>query len=109
MKNIKPLYNNRENNNAREFSMDFRRFQYLNNCFELYSKNPLNTSSKDLRLMLNNIIILYNVFNRSTNDLLKTYIKLEYYPFLNSFLFVLGNIDSSPVDNNLVEILKKVL
>lgn len=93
----KHLYNNGENNTAREFSTDIRRFKILNEWFESYSYDPLKSTARDIRLMLNNIIILFNVFGKSTNDLLQTYIKHEYHPLLNSFLFALGN---STIENN---------
>lgn len=48
-----------------EFLSDFNRFKYLKKLINKYLNDEKEDYSKTFRLILNHIIIIYNVFNKS--------------------------------------------
>lgn len=75
--------------NEKEFNIDLRRFTYILRALNIYrNKNILKE-----RIILNHIIILYNVFGDITTDLL--IFKLKKYPIeLKTFLLYLHRLPS---------------
>ena len=69
-----------------EFQEDLNRFRYLKRLFYKYSE----TGDLKIRLMLNHIIIIYNVFGSFATELLFFKLK-EYWPQLKPFVVALGN------------------
>lgn len=99
-----------------EFQKDLDKFAYLNKLFKrFYDKEDLNT-----RLILNHIIILYNVFEtESCTEMLFYKTKQEYWHGLKTFLTYLSfmkekiscvNILDSdlPIDETIVTELRKI-
>lgn len=69
-----------------EFKSDFKRFSYLGRLFRRYKK----TGELRERLILNHLVILYNVFGvEPTTRLLFFYIRSSEYPILKTFLIFL--------------------
>jgi hypothetical protein len=69
-----------------EFRSDFKRFSYLGRLFRRYKK----TGELRERLILNHLVILYNVFGAEpTTRLLFFYIRSSEYAILKTFLLFL--------------------
>ena len=99
-----------------EFLDDLKRFKYLKRLFVKYEE------SDDLkeRLILNHLIILYNVFNDAATPML--FLKLKgYYHLLKPFLILLGRLPNKvligselihttdiKMDLNIVDTLRKI-
>jgi hypothetical protein len=112
-------YDNPQYYDTIEFSDDLNRFKYLKRLFNRYQE----TGELRERLILNHLIILYNMFGVATTKLL--FFKLEgYYEYLKPFLVLLNQmpevvygigIENKTVydknivsDPNIVEILQKI-
>src|SRR5208282_1642093 len=71
----------------KEFNEDLKRFKYLK---RLYNRYRIQKDLKE-RLILNHIVILFNVFGNSTTRLL--FFKLKgYYSILKPFLVMLNRL-----------------
>jgi hypothetical protein len=82
------VYNNPQCSNVEEFCDDLNRFKYLNRLFKRYTDN-----NEDLqeRLILNHLIIIYNVFGIEGGHKLTFFkIKREYWKVLKTFLIYLN-------------------
>jgi len=108
-------YDNSQCTNLKEFEEDIKRFSYLKKLFFRYHQN------NDLkeRLILNHIIILYNLFGLITTDLLFFKIDKEYWSTLITFLIFLDKMpDEIPefniklsnciIDKSLLNLLKEL-
>ena len=70
----------------KEFASDYRRIKFIRSLFKRY----ITTGILKERLILNHLIILYNVFGvEATTRLLFQRIDKEYYPQLKTFLVYL--------------------
>jgi|TARA_B100000035_G_scaffold210548_1_gene180230 hypothetical protein len=69
-----------------DFDEDMKRFKYLKRLFKRY----LNGSGLRTHLILNHLIILYNVFGEATTPLLFFRLEREYWPAIKSFLLFLN-------------------
>jgi hypothetical protein len=80
-------YDNAQCYDREEFYDDLKRFKYLKRLFVKYEEsNELRE-----RLILNHLIILYNVFNDAATPML--FLKLKgYYHYLKPFLILLGRL-----------------
>jgi hypothetical protein len=92
-----------------EFLDDLNRIKYVKRLLNKYiDKGELRE-----RLILNHIIFLCNVFGpEATVIMLRFKVEDEFHPTLNAFLTYLKyctSDDTDPVDNNLLEILKKTV
>ena len=82
------VYNNPQCSNVEEFCDDLNRFKYLNRLLKRYSDD-----NEDLqeRLILNHLIIIYNVFGIEGGHKLTVFkIKREYWNTLKTFLIYLN-------------------
>jgi len=108
-------YDNTQCYDTEEFYDDLKRFKYLKRLFGKYEE----TGELRERLILNHLIILYNVFGDITTDML--FYKLNgYYSYLVPFLILLHRLPDKvnigtivytsdiPIDNNIVEVLRKI-
>lgn len=79
-------YENPQSVTREDFDEDMKRFKYLKRLFKRYLK------SHDLRthLIINHIIILYNVFGEAATPLLFFKLEREYWPLLKTFLLFLN-------------------
>lgn len=108
-------YDNPQCYDTEEFYDDLKRFKYLKRLFGKYEE----TGELRERLILNHLIILYNVFGDIATKML--FYKLEgYYSFLIPFLVLLHRLPDKvnvgkiiytsdiPMDNRIVEVLRKI-
>lgn len=112
-------YDNPQCHDTVEFYDDLKRFKYLKRLFGKYQES----GELRERLILNHLIILYNVFGDNATRML--FLKLnDYYPYLKPFLVLLGympdkvtNIGEEgiviyssdiPMDQNIVNVLRKI-
>ena len=89
-------YDNPQCCNVEEFNDDLKRFVYLKKLFSRYQQNL------DLKenLILNHLIILYNLFGDKATNMLFFKIDKEHWEFLATFLVYLNRMpDSLPQYN----------
>ncbi len=108
-------YNNPECSGIEEFHEDLNRVKYLKRLFGKYK----NTGTLKERLMLNHIIILYNVFPIvPATRILFHRIEEEYHCELKTFLVFLGNLPTNiipeadlisiPLDQRIINKLRNI-
>ncbi len=108
-------YDNPQCHDTVEFFDDLKRFKYLKRLFGKYEE----TGELRERLILNHLIILYNVFGEHATKML--FFKLEgYHSYLKPFIVMMGFMpekvqlvetiyDSSiPMDQHIVDVLRKI-
>jgi hypothetical protein len=109
-------YDNPHCSDIAEFEEDLKRFQYLRKLFSRYKQ----TGELKERLILNHLIIVYNVFGLEATSML--FMKLEdYHECLKPFIVYLNympiyiNYDSKQIysetiasDQHVIEILKRI-
>lgn len=79
-------YDNPSCHEVSEFEEDLKRFQYLRKLFNRYKQ----FGELRERLILNHLIILYNIFGYGTTNML--YLKLEgYHEYLKPFIDYLNH------------------
>lgn len=95
---------------AEEFYNDMKRFMYLKRLFFRYA----NGGSVPERLILNHLIVLFNVFDvQPTLRMLEYQIEDRYWPALKPFLIFLNYIKNDQytditMDQNVVDKLRKI-
>jgi hypothetical protein len=102
-------YDNPQCHTLEEFEEDLKRFLYLRKLLNRYKRD----SDLKERLILNHIIVLYNVFGDALTDMLFFKIEKEYWSALVTFLVYLNRIPEDryidiPLDLNIVSILRKI-
>lgn len=108
-------YDNAQCHNTEEFFDDLKRFKYIKRLFGKYEES----GELRERLILNHLIILYNVFGNETTKML--FLKLKgHYHYLKPFLVLMNRmpdkveidtvIYSSDIvmDLNIVNVLRKI-
>lgn len=81
-------YDNPQCHSVAEFEEDLKRFLYLKKLFTRYQQN------NDLRerLILNHIIVLYNIFGEAATQMLFYKVEQKYWSTLVTFLVYLGRM-----------------
>lgn len=108
-------YDNPQCTTIEEFEDDLKRFIYLRKLLARYS----NGGDLKERLILNHIIVLYNVFGIIATDFLFYKIEKEYWNILATFLIYLDKMpDTLPefniklsdivVDQHIIKILRNI-
>lgn len=111
-------YDNPQCFDIEEFNDDLKRFAYLKRLFGKYHEG----GELKERLILNHIIILYNIFGINTTKMLFFKIDEEYYKYLKPFLILLGYMPEAiikldgeitrnsdiPMDPHIVNRLRKI-
>lgn len=96
-----------------EFNEDLNRFKYIKRLFSRYR----DTGELKERLILNHIIILYNLFGVEATTRMLFFKLPEYYPYLKPFLLMLNYLpkqvdyvhtDEIVMDMGVVERLRKI-
>lgn len=110
-------YDNPQCLDMEEFQDDLKRFTYIKRLLGKYDEY------RDLkeRLILNHLIILYNIFGVHTTKMLFFKIDERFYSYLKPFLILLGYMPDRiqinnrtiinsdiPLDTNIVEALRKI-
>jgi hypothetical protein len=105
-------YENPQSVTREDFEEDIKRFKYLKRLLRKYLKGgELRT-----HLILNHIIILFNVFGDATIPLLMYKLEMEYWSALKTFLVFLdrypefndGSLHEVDVDMDILNELEKV-
>jgi hypothetical protein len=103
-------YNNPECLDIEEFKEDLARFKYLKRLLRRYEL----ADDLQIRLILNHIIVLYNVFGiESANKMLWYKIEPEHWTYIKPFLVFLNYLPVDekveiPLDPLIVDLLRKL-
>ena len=106
-------YDNPQCVNVKEFSSDIKRFKFLNTLFVRYKEDAILKE----RLILNHIIIIYNVFGINATTMLFFKIDKAYSSQLTTFLIYLNYMPEKingvhhsdiPLDQNIIDVLRKL-
>ena len=82
-------YNNLQCTDIEEFYDDLKKIKYIKRLFNIYKNN----SQLKERLILNHLIIFYNVFNVESGTRILFYkIEKEFWPMLKTFLIFLDRM-----------------
>ena len=109
-------YDNPQCHDTEEFYDDLKRFKYLKRLFGKYEES----GELRERLILNHLIILYNVFGDTATKML--FYKLDgYYHYLKPFLVLLHRLPDKvivldevvytsdiPMDTKIINVLRKI-
>jgi hypothetical protein len=92
-----------------EFEDDLKRFLYLKKLFSKYH----NSNVLRERLILNHLIVLYNVFSNYATEFLFFKIDKEYWNYLATFLVFLNRLPDEKVgeftyDTTIIDTLRKI-
>ena len=87
-------YNNPHCTTKEEFDEDLKRFKYVKKLIRKY----LNSGILKHHLILNHLILLFNVFNDATVPLLFFKIESNCWPVLKSFLLYLNRMPDNYLD-----------
>lgn len=101
-------YDNPQCHSVEEFEEDLKRFLYLKKLFARYvEKGELRE-----RLILNHIIVLYNLFDEALTPMLFNRLDKEHWSSLKAFLIYIGRMPEEEsdiiVDSKVVEALRKI-
>lgn len=108
-------YDNPQCHSVAEFEEDLKRFLYLKKLFTRYQQN----NELRERLILNHIIVLYNIFGEAATQMLFYKIEEKYWSALVTFLVYLGRMpDELPnfnvtlsqieLDENVIKALRNI-
>lgn len=108
-------YDNPQCHNVQEFEEDLKKFLYLKKLISRYKNN----GELRERLILNHIIVLYNIFGDSATKMLFYKIDQEYWNILVTFLVYLDrmpesipeysiNMTDMVLDTKIIEVLRKI-
>lgn len=108
-------YDNPQCHSVMEFEEDIKRFFYIKKLFSRYKTDGIVRE----RLVLNHIIVLYNLFGDATTNMLFHKINKDDWSTLVTFLVYLNRmpeiveshnlkLSDIPLDENVVRILRKI-
>ena len=86
------FYNNPQAVTRDDFESDLKRIRYIKRLLKRYK----NTGELKIHLILNHLIILFNVFDDATVPLLFYHLEEELWPAIKSFLVFLNRIPEYP-------------
>lgn len=86
------FYNNPQALTMEDFEDDLKRIKYVKRLLKKYK----NTGTIKVHLVLNHLIVLFNVFDEAAVPLLFYNLEEELWPSLKSFLLFLGRIPDYP-------------
>ena len=103
-------YDNPQSVTVDDFMEDMKKFKYLKRLLKRY----LKTGVLRVNLILNHLIILFNVFGEGTIPLLMYKLEREYWSLIKTFLVYLnrypqipaGCLDLVDTDNDVKELLE---
>ena len=102
-------YDNTQCCTVEEFEDDMKRFLYLKKLFSKYHNSKVLRE----RLILNHLIVLYNVFNTHATDFLFFKIDKDYWDYLATFMVYLNRLPENKLssynyDKSIIEALRKI-
>ena len=86
------FYNNPQSVTREDFESDLKRIRYVKRLLKRYQNN----GELKVHLILNHLIILFNVFNEATVPLLFYNLDEELWPAIKSFLIFLNRVSEYP-------------
>jgi len=86
------FYNNPQAVTRDDFEADLKRIRYIKRLLKRYK----NTGELKVHLILNHLIILFNVFDDATVPLLFYHLEQDLWPSIKSFLVFLNRIPEYP-------------
>ena len=89
------FYDNPQAATKEDFDNDLKRIKYIKRLLNRY-KNTKVVEDLKVHLILNHLIILFNVFNDAAVPLLFFNLGEEYWPILKSFLIFLNRLPEYP-------------
>ena len=84
-------YNNPQSVTYADFEEDIKKFKYIKRLFRMFE----TTGELKKHLILNHIILLYNVFGDAATPLLFYKIEKNYWPVMKAFLLFLDRLPLS--------------
>ena len=104
-------YDNPQAVTKEDFYDDLKRFKYLKRLLKTYIKTGLLKT----HLILNHMIVIYNVFGEAATPLLFYKTSRDYWPVIKSFMIYLNrypvlktDLDSIQIDQNSIRELQKL-
>jgi|TARA_B100000073_G_scaffold3848_1_gene3110 hypothetical protein len=104
-------YDNPQSVTVDDFMEDMKKFKYLKRLLKRY----LKTGVLRVNLILNHLIILFNVFGDGTIPLLMYKMGDEYFPIIKTFLVYLDRLPDMPgifttinIDNDVKDLLDSI-
>jgi hypothetical protein len=103
-------YNNPQCMTTEEFQEDLQKFKYIKRLFNRYE----TTGELGERLILNHLIVLYNVFGiNAANHMMFYKIDKKNWPLLKTFLVYLNYLPEDqyvevPLDQKVIDVLRKI-
>ena len=94
-------YDNPQSVTYDDFQEDMMRFKYLKRLFGRYVKSGVLRN----HLILNHLIVLFNVFGEAAIPLLIFKIEMEYWSIMKSYLLYLNRLDTNGGNGILDEII----
>ena len=85
-------YENPQAVTKEDFDKDLNHFKYIKRLLKRYK----NTGELKVHLILNHLIILFNVFNEAAVPLLFYHLEEELWPAIKSFLIFLNRLPEFP-------------
>ncbi|WJZ48357.1 hypothetical protein [Synechococcus phage DSL-LC02] len=85
-------YDNPQSTTQENFFNDMKKFKYVKRLMKRYKK----TGDLQIHLIINHMIVLFNVFNDATIPLLFLKLEDELWPTLKSFLVFLNRVPDYP-------------
>lgn len=89
------FYNNPQAVTREDFESDLKRIRYVKRLLKRYR----NTGELKVHLILNHLIVLFNVFDDATIPLLFYNLEMDLWPYIKSFLIFLNRIPEFPKTN----------
>ena len=86
------FYDNPQSVTREDFESDLKRIRYVKRLLKRYQNN----GELKVHLILNHLIILFNVFNEATVPLLFYNLDEELWPAIKSFLIFLNRVSEYP-------------
>ena len=86
------FYDNPQSVTREDFESDLKRIRYVKRLLKRYQNN----GELQVHLILNHLIILFNVFNEATVPLLFYNLDEELWPAIKSFLIFLNRVSEYP-------------
>ena len=87
------FYDNPQAVTKDDFEADLKRIRYIKRLLKRYK----NTGELKIHLILNHLIILFNVFNEAAVPLLFYSLEEDLWPLIKSFLVFLNRIPETPI------------
>jgi hypothetical protein len=88
-------YDNPQSITKEDFDNDLKRFKYVKRLLNRYKKTK-NISDLKVHLILNHLIVLFNIFNDATIPLLFYNLDQSHWSIIKSFLIFLNRIPEYP-------------